>query len=127
MDISAEESRRKWNVVARRQKIARMVDSRIDKAFRIPKKRSHHKKAETPSFTTDGTHLTILEAEKRINRSPNAIRKAIERGHIRQMLHGRKVFVNLEDLDAYPAKVIISQHNNGKSLAVRIKAKKGTV
>ena len=127
MEITPEESRRKWNVVARRQKIARMMESRIDKAFSITRKRSHHRKAEAPSFTTDGTHLTILEAAKRINRSPNAIRKAIERGHIRQMLHGRKVFVILEDLDAYPAKVIISQHNNGKSLAVRIKAKKGIV
>lgn len=126
MEITPEESRRKWNVVARRQKIARMVDSRIDKAFGSARKRTHKKRGE-PSFTTDGTHLTILEAAKRINRSPNAIRKAIERGHIRQMLHGRKVFVNLQDLDAYPAKVIISQHNNGKSLAVRIKAKKGIV
>jgi hypothetical protein len=121
MEITSEESRRRWNIAARRQRMARMMEKRIDSAFGF--KRSH-KKRETPSFTTDGTHLTILEAAALISRSPNGIRKAIERGHIRQMLHGRKVYVNREDVVAYPAKVILSQIQNGKTLAIRLREKK---
>jgi len=121
MQITSDESRRRWNIAARRQRIARMMENRIDHAFGHQRS---HKKREKPSFTSDGTHLTIIDAANLIGRSPNGIRKAIGRGHIRQMLDGRKVYVNRDDVVAYPAKVILSQINNGKTLAVRLRKKK---